>query len=162
MKNFLPFLGFFLLLSCNKTHPDEQYTSENRRYSVRSIFEKSSSFFYVEDDTKSDSLILFIRKDSFEVSTSIYISNSIKSKIIKCVKYHLDQSNFNSNQKSMEENRNRVVFFIDNSEHRFLGNRGGITFESRFVGLNSNRDVSENYDSLILFLKKEYKEFKDW
>ena len=103
---------------------------------------------------------MYIHKGDLQLYPKILVSKITIDKIKQTVCSHLDINNFNSNEINNNK-RNVVRFFIESSKVSFLTPKSN-TMESNFKGLSNNNDVSKSYDSLITYLKKEYKIFKDW
>lgn len=153
LLNYLSLL-VLALVSCNERINNVE---KNAKYTIVVSREGSVYGFHFKD--KEDTLRLLEIINGSPTIFKILIDDETKQKIKEVINYHFQIVNFDSGKKKRSPT-NSVTFEISSLSETdsYTGN----VITSEWKGIIKNSDVSEEYDSLIKYLKSEYKEFDNW
>ena len=166
MKFFINLFFFLLiLLSCKSNNKDNNLNKiENKKSEIRYIIiqrdQTKSAFMVIEDN--SNALYINIEDNGIEKEYNLICSKKTVNKIINSMKFHLSPKNFKPGT-SKERNGNKIVkFLIEGTDEPFLSpNNESIRRE--YYDIESYRNVSNNYESLVWYLKNKFpKAMKNW
>ena len=94
----------------------------------------------------NDSIYLFSYKDSIKEKNQILASSKVVQMIRKSIEYHCQLQSLMEERKDVMDDGARVVFTIQTNENKI---------QTTYSKLDSYKDVSLNFDSLIVELKRE-------